>query len=60
MIRDEADEAIKQFFNSLKNRYENNLESMKGSNFALFYLIMYYKCHKINLNCGGSYVDSAD
>ena len=21
---------------------------------------MYYKCHKINLNCGGSYIDSPD
>ena len=22
--------------------------------------LMYYKCHKINPNCGGSYVDSPD
>ena len=28
---------------------------MKGSDF-----IFDYKCHKINLNCGGSYVDSPD
>ena len=26
MINDEADEVIKDFFDSLKNRYQNNLE----------------------------------
>ena len=31
MINDEADEVIKEFFDSLKNRYQNNVESMKGS-----------------------------
>ena len=32
---------------------------MKGSEFTYGYVhLMYYKCHKINLNCGGSYVDS--
>ena len=31
MINDEADEALKENFDSLKNRYQNNLESMKGS-----------------------------
>ena len=30
MINDEADEVIKEFFDSLKNRYQNNVESMKG------------------------------
>ena len=34
MISDEADEVIKQLFDSLKNRYRNNLESMKGSEFV--------------------------
>ena len=33
MIDDEADEVIKELFNSVKNRYQNNLESMKGSEF---------------------------
>ena len=28
---DEADEVIKRLFDSLKNRYHNNLESMRGS-----------------------------
>ena len=31
MINEEANEAIKELFDSLKNRYQNNLESMKGS-----------------------------
>ena len=34
MINDEADKVIKEIFDSLKNRYQNNLESMKGSEFV--------------------------
>ena len=30
MINDEVDEIIKELFHSLKNRYQKNLESMKG------------------------------
>ena len=37
MINDEADEVIKELFDSPKNRYQNNLESMKGSEFAFDY-----------------------
>ena len=33
MINDEADEVIKKLSDSLENRYQNNLESMKGSEF---------------------------
>ena len=34
---------------------------MKGSEFVFDYVyLLYYKCHKINLNLGGSYVDSPD
>ena len=61
MVSDEADEVIKELFDSLKNRYQNNLESMKGSDFVFHYVqSLYYKCHKINPNCGGSYVDFPD
>ena len=61
MIRDEADEVIKIFFDSLKNIYQNNLDSIRSNNFILDYVqLLYYKCHKINLNHGGSYVDSPD
>ena len=61
MISDEADKVIKEFFDSLKTRYQNNLKSMKGSEFVFNYVqLLYYKCHKINLNCGGSYINSPD
>ena len=34
---------------------------MKGSNFVFDYVcLLYYKCHKINPNHGGSYTDSRD
>ena len=60
-INDKADEVIKEFFDSLKNRYQNKLESMKGSVFDFDYVhLLYYKCHKINLDRGGSYIDSPD
>ena len=46
---------IKQLFDSFKNRYRNNLELMKCSEFAFDYVYyLYYKCHKINTNSGGS------
>ena len=35
IISDDADEVIKELFDSLKNRYHNNLESIKGSDLAL-------------------------
>ena len=61
MINDEADEVAKELFDSLKNRYQNNLESMKGSKFVFEYIqSLYYKYHKINLNYGGLYIDSPD
>ena len=59
MINDEADEVIKKLFKSFKNRYRNSLESMKGSEFVFDYVhLLYYKCHKTNLNRGGLYIDS--
>ena len=62
MINDEGYEVIEELFESLLNRYQNHLEkSMKGSEIVFSYvLLLYYKCHKINLNCGASYVDSPD
>ena len=58
---DEADEVIKELFDSLKNRYKNNIESVKSSEFVFgFVYLLYYKCHKIYLNGGGSYIDSHD
>ena len=41
MINDEADEVIKELFDSLKNRYQNNLESIKSSEFVFDYYLRY-------------------
>ena len=61
MISDQADEVIKKIFNSLKNRYQNNLQSMRGSQFVLGYVqLLYYKCNRITFNRGGLYIDSPD
>ena len=61
MINDEADEVMKELFDSLKNRYQNNLESMKDCEFVFDYvLLLYYRCCKTNLNRGGSSIDSFD
>ena len=58
-INNEADEIVKEL--SLKNRYQNNLKSMKGSEFIFDYVqLKYYNCHKINPNRCGSYLDSPD
>ena len=58
MIIDEVDETIEKLFKLPIERYQNNLEkSMKGSEFIFVYNhLLYYKCHKINLNRGGSYI----
>ena len=61
MINDEADGIIKELFDSFKSRYQNNLKLMKGSDFVFDNIrLLYHKCHKINLNRGGSYIDSLD
>ena len=61
MISDETDEVIEDLSDSLKNRYQNNLESMKGSAFVFDYVhLFYYKFHKVSPNCGGSHIDSPD
>ena len=58
IINDEAGEDKKRF-KLLKNKYQNNLELMKGSEFVFYYvLLLYYKYHKVNLTCGGIYIDS--
>ena len=43
----ETDKVIKELFDSLKNRYQSNLELMKGSEFVVVYFhLLYYKCYK--------------
>ena len=61
MINNEADEVIKELFDLFKNRYQNNLESVEDNDFVFDYVhLLYYKCHKINPNYSGSYIDSFD
>ena len=39
MIKDKADEVIEELFDSLKNRYQNNLETkMRNSEFVFDYV----------------------
>ena len=38
MINDEADRVMKELFDSLKNRYQNDLGSLKGSEFLFDYV----------------------
>ena len=46
MITDVTDEIMEKLFNLLKNRYQNNLQSMRGSEFVFDYVqLLYYKCH---------------
>ena len=61
MMNDKADEIIEECFDSLKNRYQSNLELMKDIEFVFDYVqLLYYKCHKINPSRGRSYIDSPD
>ena len=61
MTNNEANEFIKELFNSLKNRYPTNYQSIKGSEFVFDYVhLLYYRCHEVNQNCGGSYIDFSD
>ena len=61
MMNNKADENMEELFDTLKNRYQHNLESMKSSDFVFDYVyLLCYKCHKINPNCDGSYINSSD
>ena len=62
IINDKADEVLENIFDSLNKKYQIILEkSMRGSDFIFDCVhVLYYKCHKINRNCGGSYIDFPD
>ena len=62
MINDKADEAIENLFQKRLFRYQTGLKtSVKVSDFVFDCAhLLYYKCHKINPNRGGSYIDSLD
>ena len=61
-INDKMGKVIEKRFKLLLNRYQNDLEKViRGSDFIIdFVNLLCYKCHKINLNTGGSYIDSLD
>ena len=47
MIKGEAAEIMEELFDSLKKRYQNNLETIRDSEFVIDYVhLLYYKCHK--------------
>ena len=55
IINDEWDKVTKEVFDLLKNRYQNNVESMKDTKLVFDYVqLLYCKCHKTNPNRGGS------
>ena len=56
----DANDRIEKLFNLLRLKYQNRLEtSMKGSDFTFDSVqLMYYKCHKVNFQRGGSYINS--
>ena len=47
MISDEANEVIKKLFDSLKNRYQNNLQSIRGSAFEQPLIMFSYYIIKV-------------
>ena len=52
MISGEADEVIEKLFNLLKKRYQNNLQSMRDSEFVIdyvYYCIIIVKKKKFQL-----------
>ena len=59
MMNDEADQVIKELLIYSNINIKNILEPVKGSEFVSDYVhLLYYKCHKINPNQGGSRTNS--
>ena len=56
----DANEVVNKLFKSLLSKYQDNLETpMKGKDFIFDSVqLMYYKCHKVNFKCSGSYIVS--
>ena len=58
MISDKADKVINEFLIHLKIDIRIIWNQWKVASLSLVTFI--YKCHKINPNCGRSYIDSPD
>ena len=61
-IMNGTNDVINELFKSILRRYQENLETkMKGSSYVFERVdLLYYNLHKININKGGSYIDSPD
>ena len=55
----DTEESIEELFKSLLHRQEVGLEQLIKGNWFVFNYVdgLHYKCHKISLSCGGSYLD---
>ena len=60
MFTDDNDDIIEQLFESLLQKYEENLRNkMRGSEFEFDSVnVLYYDFNKTSINRGGSYIDS--
>ena len=56
----EVNDVIEKLFKLLRSKYKDGLElSTKGSDFIFDSVqLVYYKYHKVNFKCAGSYIDS--
>ena len=62
MSYDNVNDIADEHFESFRSRYQDNAETpMEESDFAFNSVqLLYYKCHRINFRCSGSYIDSSD
>ena len=56
----DANEVVDELVESLRSRYQSNLEKLiRGSEFTFDLVqLIHYKCHKVNFRRGGSRIDS--
>ena len=60
MINDKADKVMENIFESLKNRYQNNLESIKGNEFLFNLFVALEMSSNKNETRDRSYIDFLD
>ena len=55
-------EVVDELFESFLSRYLNGFKTSIRLSEFIFNLVqlLYYKCHRINLKCGGSFINSPD
>ena len=58
----DANEVVDELFESLRSRYQRNLETSTRARDFIFdsVQLIYYKYHKVNFKRGGLYIDSSD